>query len=34
LQAVAAFGEDRTSLAFCRLVEEEFGGFTPPSGYD
>jgi amidase len=25
--------EDRTPLAFARLVEREFGGFTPPPGY-
>lgn len=34
LQAVAAFGEDRSSLRFCQLMEEAFGGFTPPPGYD
>jgi len=34
LQAVAAYGEDRTSLALCRLIEESFGGYTPPPGYD
>jgi amidase len=34
LQAVAAYGEDKTSLALCQLIEQEFLQFTPPSGYD
>ena len=34
LQAVAAHGEDHTSIAFCRLAAEVIGGFTPPPGYD
>jgi amidase len=33
-QAIAAQGHDKTSLAFARLVEKAFGGFTPPPGYD
>ena len=33
LQAVAAYGEDRTSLRLCQLIEETFGGFTPPPAY-
>ena len=33
LQAVAAYGEDRSSLRFCQLIEEAFGGFAPPPGY-
>jgi amidase len=34
LQAMGAYLEDRTTLAFARLVEREFGGFTPPPGFD
>ena len=33
LQAVAAYGEDRTALRLCQLIEEAFGGFTPPPSY-
>ena len=33
LQAVAAEGEDKTSIEFCRLVAAEIVGFTPPPGY-
>ncbi len=33
LQAVAAYGEDRTALKLCQLIEEAFGGFTPPPAY-
>jgi amidase len=33
-QAVARQGHDKTSIAFARLVEEAFGGFEPPPGYD
>ncbi|MEX1035886.1 MAG: amidase [Sneathiella sp.] len=33
LQAVAAYGEDRTALRLCQLIEEAFGGFTPPPAY-
>ncbi|MBV8838167.1 MAG: amidase, partial [Alphaproteobacteria bacterium] len=33
-QAIAAQGHDKTSIAFARLVETAFGGFTPPPGYD
>ena len=34
LQAIAAHGEDHTSIEFCRLTAELIGGFTPPPGYD
>ncbi len=33
-QAIAAQGRDKTSIAFAKLVEKEFGGFTPPPGYE
>jgi amidase len=33
-QAIAAQGQDKTSIAFARLVEREIIGFTPPPGYD
>jgi amidase len=33
-QAIAAQGKDKTSIAFAKLVEKAFGGFTPPPGYD
>jgi amidase len=33
LQAVAAHGEDYTSIEFCRLAAEVIGGFTPPPGF-
>ena len=33
-QAIAAQGRDKTSLAFAKLVEKAFGGFTPPPGFD
>ncbi|MCR9212531.1 MAG: amidase [Proteobacteria bacterium] len=33
LQAVAAYGEDKTSLALCQLIEEQFLSFTPPPAY-
>ncbi|PHQ68850.1 MAG: amidase, partial [Sneathiella sp.] len=33
LQAIAAYGEDRTSLALCRLMEDTFVQFTPPPAY-
>jgi amidase len=33
-QAVAAQGQDKTSIAFARLVERDLGGFAPPPGYD
>jgi amidase len=32
-QAIAAQGQDKTSLAFARAVERELGGFEPPPGY-
>jgi|TARA_B100000315_G_scaffold200117_1_gene192182 amidase len=34
LQAVAAEGEDRTAIEFCKLTAEEIAGFQPPPGYD
>lgn len=34
LQAIGPFLEDRTTLRFASLLEQEFGGFQPPSGYD
>lgn len=33
VQVIAPYGEDRTSLRFCQLIEEMFGAFTPPTGY-
>jgi len=33
-QAIAAQGKDKTSIGFAKLVEEAFGGFTPPPGYE
>jgi amidase len=33
-QAITAQGRDKTSIAFAKLVERAFGGFTPPPGYD
>jgi amidase len=33
-QAIAAQGRDKTSITFARLVEQAFGGFEPPPGYD
>ena len=30
VQVVGPYLEDRTTLAFARLVEREFGGFVPP----
>ena len=34
LQAVAAQGEDKTAIEFCRLTSAEIFGFLPPPGYD
>ena len=34
LQIVAPFLRDRSCLAFGALIEEAFGGFVPPKGYD
>jgi amidase len=34
LQAVAAEGEDKTAIEFCRLTSAEIFGFRPPLGYD
>jgi amidase len=33
VQIIGPFLEDRTSLAFADLMEQAFGGFTPPPGY-
>ncbi|MGB9369685.1 MAG: amidase [Xanthobacteraceae bacterium] len=33
-QAITAQGRDKTSLAFAKLAEKTFGGFTPPPGFD
>ncbi len=33
-QAIAAHLEDRTAIAFSRLLAQEIGGFVPPPGYD
>ena len=30
VQAIGPFLEDRTTIAFARLAEQEFGGFVPP----
>src|SRR6185312_10257968 len=30
VQIVGPYLEDRTTIAFARLIEREFGGFTPP----
>lgn len=33
LQAIGPYLEDRTSIEFARLVEQEFGGFVPPPDF-
>lgn len=33
-QAVGPYLEDRTAIAFAHLLEEIYGGFVPPPGYD
>lgn len=33
MQIVGPYLEDRTPLRFAELVEQEFGGFTPPPGF-
>ncbi|SEO80496.1 amidase [Amycolatopsis saalfeldensis] len=33
MQIVGPYLEDRTTLRFAELVEQEFGGFTPPPGF-
>jgi amidase len=33
LQVMGAYLEDRTTLRFARLVEQEIGGFVPPAGF-
>ncbi|HZK81572.1 MAG TPA: amidase family protein, partial [Humisphaera sp.] len=32
-QAIGPFLHDRTTIAFARLLEQEFYGFSPPPGY-
>jgi amidase len=34
VQIVGPYLEDRTTIAFAELLEREFGGFTPPPGYE
>jgi amidase len=34
LQVIGPYLEDRTPIRFAALVGQEFGGFTPPPGYD
>ena len=34
LQAIAGHLQDRTSIAFARLLAQEIGGFRPPPGYE
>jgi amidase len=33
VQIVGPYLEDRTTIAFAKLIEREFGGFVPPGGY-
>ena len=33
VQIVGPYLEDRTTIAFAELMEQEFGGFAPPPGY-
>jgi amidase len=33
VQIVGPYLEDRTTIAFAKLIEREFGGFVPPAGY-
>ncbi|MFQ5934086.1 MAG: amidase family protein, partial [Dehalococcoidia bacterium] len=33
LQAIGPYLEDKTTIRFAALVEQEFGGFRPPPGY-
>ncbi|MGZ6384937.1 MAG: amidase family protein [Ktedonobacteraceae bacterium] len=33
LQAIGPYLEDRMTIAFASMLEREFGGFTPPPGY-
>lgn len=34
LQAIGPYLEDRTTIRFAALIENEFGGFTPPPGFE
>jgi amidase len=33
VQIIGGFLDDNTTIAFARMIEREFGGFTPPPGY-
>ena len=33
VQIIGPYLEDRTTIAFAELIENEFGGFVPPPGY-
>ncbi len=33
IQVISAHLQDRTAIEFCRLLEQEIGGFQPPPGY-
>jgi amidase len=33
VQIIGPYLEDRTTIAFAQLLEQEFGGFVPPPGY-
>lgn len=33
MQIIGPYLEDRTTLRFAELIEQEFGGFTPPPGF-
>ncbi|MFG1791128.1 amidase [Nocardia sp. NPDC049149] len=34
MQIIGPYLEDHTTLRFAELIEQEFGGFTPPPGFD
>lgn len=34
IQVIGPYLEDRSTIAFAQLAEREFGGFTPPPGYE
>jgi len=34
LQVMGAFLDDRTTIRFAELIEQAFGGFTPPPGFE
>ncbi|MEU2014301.1 amidase family protein [Nocardia sp. NPDC019302] len=33
MQIIGPYLEDRTTLRFAELIEQEFGGFSPPPGF-